>query len=1205
MTANAKRLLTAFFIWLLMAGLFQPELATAVGTYVASVDGTGYDSLEKACDAAKKNAGTVVLLRDINMDRSYLTISSTVTVDLNGYSISAMSGGFVFYINSGDLTLKSGNGKGYINGGGYSYGIIWNRNGKLTVEDGVVLQNNHMTNGYGGAVYNTGTFIMNGGTIQNTSNYSGGAIYNNGGTFEMTGGTIQNTSATYYGGAVCNGESGQIKMSNGLISNCTAAYGGGGVHLESGSFTMSGGTIEECKVTGSVHYWGDEDSSSNGGGGVSIRSSASFTMTDGLIWKNKSYGGDGGGGVANDGSFAMSGGQIIMNDATNAGGYSDDGGGVNNNVGMMTMSGGIIAKNVGMGGVCSGTPASKLTITGGAVFENSALDSPAAALPEKSKKTDIVLNTDHQTNNYVSVCAASEMSTDGYTFTAWEYLGTGWSFASPYVGTALAGKIPPESSEIEFDKANTHAFFRAVYTSPEIEEKEGIYLDGVLGDDNRDGTSVSNAVRTFEKAWALANAALLDTGKEAVTIYICGKVQVSDEETWGDNSSKSIVVMRSDGYQGVLAEVAANGKLTLQNIIIDGNKTAEYTDSLIHVKGGELLIKDGTILQNNFAGRTEKGYDGGAVYIESGSGEMTGGQIQNNTARNNGGGVSVCYGSFTISGGSIVKNTAKYGGGICAVRGGHIEISNNALISDNTAYYGGGINLGAYTSSEAYYGTEHKQQTLTMSGGTIAKNSAGANGGGIFIQTNSTAIVTQGNITENKTLRIGNHSYCGGGIYVNGGKGIYLYGAEIPEEIPNGRLELYNVEIANNSAGGYGGALAACPTANVKIYVAEGAVLYNNNRGTDRSYALDIFIAESKNDSFISYVSDFMLGGGMYQWLYGDSSKNVRAEQAQYQNTSKTVTLTGLIEEADVEKALTLAKVHITGNIVESGGHGGGIASNGDVIIGKPSKTESQIVISKSWDDIENRFNTRPDKITVDIQYGDYTLRGIELTAGNSWTVTLENMPNAFLIQENPKIRILECDCGQYKVAAESVKAAAQNDTLAISFTNTYSPTIGDLTVSKTVSGAGADSAAEFSFTVKVSHKDFPFTGTHKYGDIVFTDGIASFQLKDGQSVTAIGLPAGTVYIVAETDAAKDGYTVVSTGEAGIISENKESIAAFINHKDATPTPTPTPAPTPPQTGDETPFGLYLALALLSFAGMGIAARICARRRYTGKHTNE
>lgn len=547
---------------------------------------------------------------------------------------------------------------------------------------------------------------------------------------------------------------------------------------------------------------------------------------------------------------------------------------------------------------------------------------------------------------------------------------------------------------------------------------------------------------------------------------------------------------------------------------------------------------------------------------------------------------------------------------ISAMSGGFVFYINSGDLTLKSGNGKGYINGGGYSYGIIW----NRNGKLTVEDGVVLQNNHMTNGyggavynTGTFIMNGGTIqnIVTQGNITENKTLRIGNHSYCGGGIYVNGGKGIYLYGAEIPEEIPNGRLELYNVEIANNSAGGYGGALAACPTANVKIYVAEGAVLYNNNRGTDRSYALDIFIAESKNDSFISYVSDFMLGGGMYQWLYGDSSKNVRAEQAQYQNTSKTVTLTGLIEEADVEKALTLAKVHITGNIVESGGHGGGIASNGDVIIGKPSKTESQIVISKSWDDIENRFNTRPDKITVDIQYGDYTLRGIELTAGNSWTVTLENMPNAFLIQENPKIRILECDCGQYKVAAESVKAAAQNDTLAISFTNTYSPTIGDLTVSKTVSGAGADSAAEFSFTVKVSHKDFPFTGTHKYGDIVFTDGIASFQLKDGQSVTAIGLPAGTVYIVAETDAAKDGYTVVSTGEAGIISENKESIAAFINHKDATPTPTPTPAPTPPQTGDETPFGLYLALALLSFAGMGIAARICARRRYTGKHTNE
>ena len=167
-------------------------------------------------------------------------------------------------------------------------------------------------------------------------------------------------------------------------------------------------------------------------------------------------------------------------------------------------------------------------------------------------------------------------------------------------------------------------------------------------------------------------------------------------------------------------------------------------------------------------GVREKGYDGGAVYIEKGSAEMIGGKIQNNTARNNGGGVSISEGSFIMSGGEIVENKAVYGGGICAVRGGSVEIKGDARISNNTARHGGGVNLGAYTTAEAYYG-DHKQQTLTMSGGTISGNSASAAGGGIFVQMNSTATITKGDITENK-VDGGQFKYHGGGIYVNGGK---------------------------------------------------------------------------------------------------------------------------------------------------------------------------------------------------------------------------------------------------------------------------------------------------------------------------------------------------------------------------------------------------------------------------------------------------
>lgn len=351
--------------------------------------------------------------------------------------------------------------------------------------------------------------------------------------------------------------------------------------------------------------------------------------------------------------------------------------------------------------------------------------------------------------------------------------------------------------------------------------------------------------------------------------------------------------MRADGYTGALAEVTTGGALTLQNITIDGNKGTEYTDSLIHVKGGKLFIQNGAVLQNNLAGRTEKGYDGGAVYIENGTGEMTGGKIQNNTARNNGGGVSVCYGSFTMSGGEIVENTARYGGGICAVRGAHIKITDNALISKNSAESGGGINLGAHTTTEAYY--DKKQQTLEMTGGTISANSAGRSGGGIFIQSNSVATISKGDIVNNTITATSSFRYRGAGIYVNGGKNNMMDSSS--DDIPNGLLQLYNVEIANNKSNEYGGALAACPTAKVKIYLTEGAVLHDNQ--TDTNSATDIYIAKSKDENLTSYVSDFMLGGGMVQWFWGKFTDGIRAEQSQYQNTAEEVKLSGLCNDTD------------------------------------------------------------------------------------------------------------------------------------------------------------------------------------------------------------------------------------------------------------------------------------------------------------------
>ena len=74
-------------------------------------------------------------------------------------------------------------------------------------------------------------------------------------------------------------------------------------------------------------------------------------------------------------------------------------------------------------------------------------------------------------------------------------------------------------------------------------------------------------------------------------------------------------------------------------------------------------------------------------------------------------------------------------------------------------------------------------------------------------------------------------------------------------------------------------------------------------------------------------------------------------------------------------------------------------------------------------------------------------------------------------------------------------------------------------------------------------------TGT--FGEIGFTNGVANITLKNGQSLTAYGLPVGVSYTVTETEANQEGYVTSSVGASGIISANAPSHAAFLNVKNS------------------------------------------------------
>lgn len=181
---------------------------------------------------------------------------------------------------------------------------------------------------------------------------------------------------------------------------------------------------------------------------------------------------------------------------------------------------------------------------------------------------------------------------------------------------------------------------------------------------------------------------------------------------------------------------------------------------------------------------------------------------------------------------------------------------------------------------------------------------------------------------------------------------------------------------------------------------------------------------------------------------------------------------------------------------------------------------------------------TKPGTYTYVIaeQAGDET----ELTFSKATyraTVTVTD-DGAGRLSAKTKIAQLTDDAGD--AVERTVEAAV--------FTNTAKT--GSLTVKKTV--VGGDSQREFGFTVALADGDGePVSGTFGKGEhaVTFTDGKATFTLKDGGEKTIAGLPVGARYTV--TEDAAEGYTTAVNGADGSKAEGAVTedgaTAAFTN----------------------------------------------------------
>lgn len=242
----------------------------------------------------------VRLTEDIEMTVA-VTVDNgkSLTIDLNGHTLTAPENSKAFWIRNGALTIEDSIGTGVIQGSGTVNGYggaIWMSSGDstnaLTLTGGTIRGFNA---GYGAGVYmGNGTFNMTGGAIQSCSAADGGGVYVDGGSFKMTKGTISACKATNAGGGVYV-SSGSFEMSGGSIEDCTA-YEGAGVKVypssgKTASFSMTGGEIQNCNTNGVSIY--------------AIGGTSEFSMSGGTIEDN------GGDGVRVDaGSAVMSGGSV-------------------------------------------------------------------------------------------------------------------------------------------------------------------------------------------------------------------------------------------------------------------------------------------------------------------------------------------------------------------------------------------------------------------------------------------------------------------------------------------------------------------------------------------------------------------------------------------------------------------------------------------------------------------------------------------------------------------------------------------------------------------------------------------------------------------------------------------------------------------------------------------------------------------------------
>ncbi len=404
------------------------------------------------------------------------------------------------------------------------------------------------------------------------------------------------------------------------------------------------------------------------------------------------------------------------------------------------------------------------------------------------------------------------------------------------------------------------------------------------------------------------------------------------------------------GWGGGLCVTGTNAKLEMTNGVIAANKAASgggiYADN-----GAKLKFLGGVISGNatykeryNDVDHPNNGY-GGGVFTKNADVEIVdSANITNNRVD------SYITEKFNLG--------LLGGGGIASVDGGTLNMTGGSVTANYSNEAGGGI----------YAGFWGKAITFTMTGGTIAGNkSVNGEGGGLRIAGgNNSGTMATINAGENSKIYITNNKTMTGSTKDRGGDwgggGIFIQ--------EHGRLNILRSLITSNKAGGWSGGIGACPTGETIVSHSYGAAIYGNKDNVDqdgnplgtynysaggnnknqdhdetnyvtpdfqKSGHKDFFLVRNKDgaNSTIAVVLGKMLGGGSAGWHGTCDGKPVTIDPNGGAEAKYMFGLEAQPTNDAINKAQAEATTIISGNYSYT--HGGGIMTNGDLVVGEVS----------------------------------------------------------------------------------------------------------------------------------------------------------------------------------------------------------------------------------------------------------------------------